>query len=159
MSLPAEVVVFRPHRLRVVVAVATVALLGVTAVGWFGLPLEIRVLFTLSQRLTLLAVLAVLVVVIAAVASSYVRADQQGLRLRNGLRSHAVPWPRVHKILLRPGDPWALLLIKPTDGDFKADMDADKRMVMGIQAHDGPAAVAAVEEIRRRLRLSQSLET
>jgi hypothetical protein len=159
MDSTPDVATFRPRRLRVLVVVATVALVGITAVGWFGLPLEVRLLFTLSQRLTLLAVLAVLVGVIAAVAASYIRADDQGLQLRNGFRTHAVPWARVHKIILRPGDPWALLLIKPATGEFKAELDAEKRMVMGIQAHDGPVAVAAVDEIRRRLQVSRSRGT
>jgi hypothetical protein len=152
-------VVFRPHRLRVIVVISTIALVGITALGWIALPSEIRVLFTLSQRLTLLGVLAVLIAAIAAAASSFVLADDQGLRFRNCFRSHQVPWDRVHKIILRPGDPWALLLIKPADREFGADLDAEKRMVMGIQAHDGPVAVAAVEEIRRRLQLSRSRGT
>ena len=88
-----------------------------------------------------------------ALASSYVRADANGLRIRNGLRVHAVPWGRVHKIILRSGDPWALLLITPADGrPFEADIDAEKRQLMGIQAVDGPFAKAAVNELRVRHR-------
>ncbi len=148
---PTQPVTFRPRRLRVIVVIATIALLAITAVGWFALPGEIRVLFTLSQRLTLLALLAFLVGLIGVAAASYVRADEQGLSFRNGLHSHTIAWDRVHKIILRPGDPWALVLVKPTDRAFTADLDADKRMLLGIQAHDGPVATAAVDELRRRL--------
>jgi hypothetical protein len=89
----------------------------------------------------------------AVLASSYVRADGLGLRIRNGLRVHLVPWERVHKIILRPGDPWAQLLLKPADGQpFVADLDADRRQLMGIQAVDGPLATAAVNELRVRHR-------
>ncbi|HEY5822446.1 MAG TPA: PH domain-containing protein [Propionibacteriaceae bacterium] len=154
--MAADSVVFRPRRLRVIVVVATIALVGISAFGWFALPLHIRVLFSLSQRLTLLAVLAALIGVIAAAASSYVRADAHGLQIRNGVRRHVVPWDRVHKILLRPGDPWAMLLVKPTGEEFKVDLDAEKRMMMGIQAHDGSLAVAAVEELRSRLLTQRS---
>ena len=64
-----------------------------------------------------------------------------------------VPWERVHKIILRPGDPWAQLLLKPADGrPFEADLDADKRQLMGIQTVDGPLATAAVNELRVRHR-------
>jgi hypothetical protein len=64
-----------------------------------------------------------------------------------------MPWERVHKIILRPGDPWAQLLLKPSDGrPFEADLDADKRQLMGIQTVDGPLAVAAVKELRVRHR-------
>ena len=147
--------VFRPRRLRVVVIVASIGLVLVTALGWWALPADIRVLFSLSQRLTLLGLLVTLVGVIGAVASSSVRADADGLRVRNALRTHLVPWSQVHKILLRPGDPWGLLLIKPTGEEFRADLDAEKRMLMGIQAHDGALARSAVDELRRR----QSLNT
>lgn len=136
-----------------IVILATVALCALTAIGWFLLPADVRALFTVSQLLTLLAVLAFLIAVMLALASSYVRADATGLRIRNGLRVHAVPWERVHKIILRPGDPWALLLLRPADGrPFEADLEADKRQMMGIQAVDGQLATAAVNELRVRHR-------
>ena len=153
--MTSDVAVFRPRRLRVVVVAATMGLLLVTALGWWALPAEIRVLFSLSQRLTLLGLLATLVGTIGIVASSSVRADDDGLRVRNGLRTHRVAWSQVHKILLRPGDPWGLLLIKPAGAVFRVDLDAEKRMLMGIQAHDGELARSAVDELRRR----QSLNT
>ena len=136
-----------------IVIIATIALSVLTAIGWFLLPVEVRALFTLSQRLTLLGVLALLIVGMVALASCYVRADANGLRIRNGLRVHAVPWERVHKIILRSGDPWALLLITPADGrPFEAELDAEKRQLMGIQTVDGPLAKAAVNELRGRHR-------
>ena len=151
--LDQSVYVARPHRVRVIAIIATLALCLLTAIGWFLLPAEVRGLFTLSQRLTLLGVLALLVVGMMALASSYVRADASGLRIRNGLRVHAVPWGSVHKIILRPGDPWALLLITPADGrPFQADLDAEKRQLMGIQTVDGLLAKAAVNELRGRHR-------
>ena len=152
-GLDQSVYVARPHRVRVIAIIATFALCLMTAIGWFLLPAEVRALFTLSQRLTLLGVLALLIVGMVALASSYVRADANGLRIRNGLRVHAVPWDRVQKIILRPGDPWALLLITPADGrPFQADLDAEKRQLMGIQTVDGLLAKAAVNELRGRHR-------
>jgi hypothetical protein len=152
-GLDQSVYLARPHRVRVIAIIATLALCLLTAIGWLLLPAEIRALFTLSQRLTLLGVLALLIVGMVALASSYVRADANGLRIRNGLRVHAVPWGRVHKIILRPGDPWALLLITPPDGrPFEAGIDAERRQLMGIQTVDGPFAKAAVNELRGRHR-------
>ena len=61
----------------------------------------------------------------------------------------------MHKFLLRPGDPWAIVLIKPDDRPFEVDLDAEKRQLMGIQAGDGPAAVEAIatlSELHRRYR-------
>ncbi len=143
----------RPHRLRVLAGVAVAALVVSSALFWIAMPAEVRVLFTVSQLLTLLAVVAVLILIIVAAAASYVRADVEGLRFRNGLRTHQVPWARVHKILLRRGDPWAQLLLTPADGSpFEVDLDAEKRQLMGIQAGDGVRAQQAVEELRLRHR-------
>ncbi len=80
-----------------------------------------------------------------------------GLTVRNGFRRHVVPWSRVHKIIMRPADPWALLLLKPIDGrPFEVDLDADKRMLMGIQAGDGASAEEAVTELTARLTRSRA---
>ena len=152
-GLDHSVYIARPHRLRVIAIIASLALCALAAGIWLLLPTEIRVLFTVSQVLTLLGLLAFLIGAMAALAGSYVRADGAGLRIRNALRVHAVPWERVHKIILRPGDPWALLLLKPADGrPFEADLDAERRQLMGIQAVDGPLATAAVDELRVRHR-------
>lgn len=158
---PVTPVVFAPRRLRVVGGVITLVLVALSFYGWFALPRQIRVLFTPSQLLTLLAVLAVLVLVILGVAASSVRADADGLRVRNGLRVHLVPWARVHRILLRPGDAWAFALLLPEDGgagdaEFVPDLDTQKRYLVGIQAHDGEYARSAVAELRRRLAEARS---
>ena len=156
VAAPTDAFVVRPHRLRVIVAVFSVGLVVLTAVGWLALPPESRALFTVSQRLTLIGLLAALIVVIVAAAASYVRADADGLRIRNGFRVHTVPWSRVHKILLRRGDAWGLLLLKPADGSkFEVDIDAEKRQLMGIQRGDGEIATGGVEELRRRMRASR----
>jgi hypothetical protein len=150
-----DVLVFRPKRLRILAFVMSVGLCVLVAVGWFALPLSLRRAFTASQLATLLALLALLLFIMAAIASSYVRADRDGIRLRNGLRSYTVEWSRVHKIMLRPGDPWGLILLKPSDGSaFQVDLDAEKRQLMGIQANDGEASQQAIEALRRKHRNS-----
>lgn len=156
MPAPSSVrpVVFRPRRLRVVGGVIAVALVALTFYGWFALPREIRVLFTFSQLLTLIGFLAALVLVVLAVAASSVRADADGLRVRNGLRVHHVGWSRIHGVVMRPGDAWAFALVKPEgtpDGPYTADLDTQKRFLVGIQAGDGAYAQEAVAELRRRL--------
>ena len=149
--------VIRPRRLRRIAVLLAVALAALTAFGWFALPAEVRVLFTLSQRLTLLGVLAFLVLVMVALAMSVVRADAEGLWFRNGLRTHRVPWDRVHQIILRRGDPWAFVLLTPADGTpFTVDLDAEKRQLMAVQYGDGAAAQIGVEELRRRQRYYRS---
>lgn len=151
---PVVPVVFKPRRLRVVGGVVAVALVALTFYGWFALPREIRVLFTVSQLLTLLGFLGVLVLVVLGVAASSVRADAGGLRVRNGLRVHHVPWARVHRVVMRPGDAWAFALLTPdgvADEGYTADLDTQKRFLVGIQAGDGSYAQQAVLELRRRL--------
>jgi hypothetical protein len=153
----AEPFLARPYRLRILVVISVVALIVLSLTFWIAMPAEIRALFTLSQRLTLVAVLFGLMLGTVATATSYVRADAEGLRFRNGLRTHHVPWGRVHKILLRRGDPWAQLLITPEDGSpFEVDLDAETRQLMGIQAGDGVRAERAVEELRLRHRAYRS---
>ena len=151
---PVVPVVFKPRRLRVVGGVVAVALVALTFYGWFALPREIRVLFTVSQLLTLLGFLGVIVLVVLGVAASSVRADADGLRVRNGLRVHHVPWARVHRVVMRPGDAWAFALLIPdgaADASYTADLDTQKRYLVGIQSGDGAYAREAVCELRRRL--------
>jgi hypothetical protein len=152
-DLDHTIYVARPRRVRMIAIIASIALCVIAAIGWLLLPAEIRTQFPLTHRLALLVILAFPIAIMAILASSYVRADESGLKIRNALRTHLVPWERVHKILLRPGDPWAQLLLKPVDGRlFEADLDADKRQLMGIQAVDGALATAAVNELRVRHR-------
>jgi hypothetical protein len=150
-----EAVVFRPRKLRVVAASASGVLIVVSIAGWTALPLGIRDLFTVSQRVTLLAVLGALVFTLWAISSSYVRADRSGVTIRNGLRTRRVAWNRVQGVLLRPGDPWAMLLVGPDPPSLMTDADAETRQMMGIQRGDGAAAQAAVEELRRRSRATR----
>ena len=149
---PVQPVVFAPRRLRVVGVVIAVALVALSFYGWLALPREIRVLFSFSQLLTLLGVLGALVLVILGVAASSVRADADGLRVRNGLRVHHVPWARVHRVMMRPGDAWAFALLRPEDPhvEWTPDLDTQKRYLVGIQAGDGAYAREAVAELRRR---------
>jgi len=59
------VLVLRPRRLRIAAVVMALVLVAITVLGWLALPREIRVLFTLSQRLTLLSLLGFLLLVMA----------------------------------------------------------------------------------------------
>jgi hypothetical protein len=155
-DLTPEPVVYRPRLLRLVAIVASGSLLVLSFVGWFGLPANLRAQFTPSQIVTLLMILAFIVGFLWALAASYVRADEAGLKFRNGLRTHVIAWADIHRILLRPGDAWALLLIRPDDGPLESDVDAERRHMLGIQAGDGPNAQAAIEDLRNRLAAARS---
>lgn len=143
----------RPRRLRAFATVSGLALCVLYLAGWFALPASLRAEFTDFQVLTLLVFLAAALTVLWALASSSVRADTEGLRVRNALRVHVLPWARVHAIVLRRGDPWAFVLLNPADGSpFTPDLDAEKRALMGIQRNDGERAIREVAELRSLLR-------
>ena len=131
-----------PRTIRIVGAIVCAALVVLVIIGWLTLPTHLRALFTVSQVLTLLAVLVALVGVIGLVACSTVRADRDGVRVRNGLRVHRLGWDRVYRVLFRNGDPWATLLIGNAD-------DPDRVVLLGVQRSDGDRAVRAVAELRR----------
>jgi hypothetical protein len=148
-----SVITYRPRRLVTFSFVSSLCLLGLSLFGWFALPPALRDLFTVSQIVTLLIILFGLIAVLAIIGSSNVRVDDTGLRIRNGLSRHVVSWPQVHKFVFRPGDPWAVVLIKPDAEPFVVDADAERRMLMGIQAGDGAeeAVAALTDRLRRRL--------
>ena len=75
--------------MRIIAIVSSLALCILAAIGWLLLPAEVRALFPLSHRLALLGILAFPIAVMAVLASSYVRADGSGLRIRNALRVYA----------------------------------------------------------------------
>jgi hypothetical protein len=142
-----DAVVFRPRKLIRVSTVACLSLCLLSLFGWYALPPQLRAEFLPSQVATLVVILLFLIGCVVVIASSNVRADASGLRIRNGLGRHEIGWDAVHKFLLRPGDPWGLVLIKPDDRPFEVDLDAEKRQLMGVQAGDGEAAREAIRTL------------
>ena len=65
-------------------------------------------------------------------------ADDRGLRVRNILASHEVPWDVVRAVSFRDGVPWASL-----------DLADDETLaLLAVQALDGERAVTAVRGLR-----------
>lgn len=132
---------------RAVAMISTVVVLGVIAfslVMWFALPASLRGTFTIFQLITLLAVLVVVVVLLGATSASMVDADAEGLRLRNGLRSHTYRWADIRRIDFGPGDPWAFVWLAP-DVDHPEGV---RRLLLGVQRSDGLRAERAVAGLR-----------
>jgi hypothetical protein len=148
-------VVYRSNRLRFFVMVAALGLVALSFVFWVALPANLKAEFTLSQAVTLLIILGLFVFGLLVVGNGVVRADADGLAFRNGLSRHRYPWSRVHQVVMRPGDAWAQVLLIPTDRPVEVAADLDHRMLMGIQKGDGPYAIAAVEDLNRRLKASR----
>lgn len=131
-----------PRRIRIVGTIMSSALVIMVVIGWIAMPENLRATFTPFQVITLLAVLFVIIGLIAGIALSVVRADDEGLTVRNGLRTHRISWSQVLRVSFRDGDPWAALLINSAD-------DPDRLMLMGIQRNDHERADRAVAELRR----------
>jgi hypothetical protein len=134
-SLPLR---FRPLGVRVVGTVCGVLLL-VTLVGvWFALPDDVQHEFTVPQWVTCVAMVLGALAIGHALARCRVDADESGLTLVNGYRTHRMAWSQVVAVHLRPGNPWATLDL--TDGTA--------RSAMGIQGSDGQRAIRQTRQLR-----------
>ena len=73
-----------------------------------------------------------------ALSRCRVDADEGGLTVVNGYRTHRLEWNQVVAVTLRPGNPWALLDLS----------DGTTRSAMGIQGSDGRLAQRQVRQLR-----------
>ncbi len=126
-----------PRVLRRQAVIWSLLLPGAALLGWFTLPVNIRVQFTAFQISTLLFFMAIMLGIVWAVAACWVRGDAEGVTFRNGFRVHRVRWDAVDDIRFWPGDAWAFLELGDVD-----------RALLGIQRTDGEAALADIEDLR-----------
>ena len=142
MSEAGEIVRAHPVRLRRVAVVAAVLIvLAFTAVAVLlrrGSSGE-GVVFGTGDQVAM-GVLGLLVAGgVLLLARPSVTADAAGLRVRNIVASHDVPWEVVREVSFRNGSPWAVLELA----------DDDQLAILAVQAADGDRAVAAVRGLRR----------
>lgn len=130
--------VFRPRGVRIAAWVFSVLLIGTCVVMWFAFPDRVREQFALLERVTTLLFGVAFCVAGYALGRSRVEADDDGVTVVNGLRSHRLAWAQIIAVTLRPGSPWALLDL--SDGSTVA--------AMGIQGSDGDRAVLALRQLR-----------
>jgi hypothetical protein len=152
---PVPSVAYRSNRLRLFVMISALGLVALSFLFWVALPANLKAEFTVSQAVTLLLILGLFVFALLVVGNGVVKADADGLYFRNGLSRHRYPWARIHRIILRPGDAWAQVLLIPTDRPVEVAADLDHRMLMGIQRSDGAYATEAVEDLNRRLTVAR----
>lgn len=116
--------------------------------GWMMLGDEIRTQFTIPQILTLLGFMAIMIGIMMGIGLSYVRVDDEGFHLRNGLRTHHYGWHEVRDVQFNEGDPWAYLVTNHTDEE-----DEQKtHFMLAIQSSEGPRAQEHVAELREAIR-------
>lgn len=124
--------VFRPRRSLLMAGVLSAVLVLASLVGWFAMPANVRELFTVPQVLTLGFFVLFMIGLMLSIGLSYLKADEAGLRFRNGLRTHELPWPEVRGFRFTEHDPWAYVLL---DDDVQ-------RPLLGIQRTDRELAEA-----------------
>ncbi|WP_203337962.1 PH domain-containing protein [Nocardioides limicola] len=132
---------WRPFGVRMAALLVGVGLAVVCAAAWFAFPPEIRAMFTLFQKGTLVVMGAGLFVMGHALVRSKVVATEAGLVVVNGYRTREFAWPQALAVRLPAGAPWAVLDLA----------DGTSCPMMGIQGSDGAQARRAVLELRSLL--------
>jgi hypothetical protein len=130
---------FRPLGVRIAAVAFGVLLFGVTAVIWISFPPHVRESFTPFQRLTVLAMGAGVLVIGHALARCRVDADDEGLVVVNGYRSHRLQWAQVLSVRMLPGNPWVTFDLA----------DGTTLSALGFQGSDGGRAQRQVRTLRR----------
>jgi hypothetical protein len=115
-----------------------VALVATLTAIWLAFPDEVQEQFTPFQKLTVLAMVLGTFVIGHALSRCRVDADERGLTVVNGYRTHRLDWNQIVAVTLRPGNPWALLDLN----------DGTTRSAMGIQGSDGRLAQRQVRQLR-----------
>ena len=130
---------YRPGGTRVVAYGAAVVVLVMAFA--IGAALPENIVFRGAELTTLVVIYLAVVAVLHGIARSYVRATDEGLEIRNGYRTHVVPWAEARGISMRPGAPWPTLV----------HGDDERIMMFALQGTDGPRTKQAVDELVRRI--------
>ena len=136
-----------PRRLRLVTAL--LAALVVTVLTVVAVLLKSSttgvVVFQTSDQVAMVGLGLVLGAAVLAVGRPRVDADADGIRVRNIVGSHTLPWQVVRAVQFDQHSPWVTLLLA----------DDDELSVLAVQAADRERAVHAVEGLRALLAASR----
>ena len=139
---------FRPLGVRVVALALAVALGLITTVIWFQLPADVQASFTVLQRATVGLIALLGLVILHALTRCRVDADEEGLTVVNGYRTHRYQWGQLIAVALRPGNPWAVLDLS----------DGTSQSLVGIQGSDGARAQRQVRRLRALIEAHSAAE-
>jgi hypothetical protein len=132
--------VARPHRVRWFAGIGAVVLFAGFAVAGVFLPdSDTGAKFTASDQVAMFGIGLVLAVGALWFIRPRVRADRDGVEVRNMLGARRFPWSEVKQVSFPDGSPWARLELP----------DDEYVPVLAIQAMDGERAVTAMRELRR----------
>lgn len=136
-----ESVEARPHRVRVVAWIAAVAILAVfTAVGTAltGSTGEGIAVFRPGDQAAMIGLGILGALVALAFTRPRVRADRDGIAVRNVFGDTVLPWSVVREIRFDRGHPWASLELE----------NDDTISLLAVQAADKQRAVTAIQGLR-----------
>ena len=129
----------RPRRITIFASIAAALVIGsMVVIGLLLRDTNEGVTFTVNDQIGLIGIGLVLGAVIMTAARPRLRADQNGMSVRNVFGETFVPWPLVVRVAFPTGAHWAELQMP--DDEVKA--------VMAIQAMDRVRAVTALERLR-----------
>jgi len=132
-----------PHVMRLVCAGLAAAVLAVMVVVAILLTSSSTgvVSFHTSDQVAMIGLGVLLAAGILLLARPRVDADDAGVRVRNILGSHHLPWSAVRSVRFERRSAWATLLL----------VTGEEIAVLAVQSADGERAVAAIEGLRALL--------
>jgi hypothetical protein len=132
-----------PRRLRLITALAAAGLVAAMTVVALLLKSSTTgvVSFHTADQVAMVGLGLAMGAGVLLIGRSRVDADAEGLRVRNVLMNHEVPWSAVRAVRFDEHSPWATLLLT----------NDDELAVSAVQAADGERALAAVRGLRALL--------
>jgi hypothetical protein len=132
-----------PRRLRLITALAAAGLVAVMTVVALLLKSSTTgvVSFHTADQVAMVGLGLAMGAGVLLVGRSRVDADAEGLRVRNVVINHEVPWSAVRAVRFDEHSPWATLLLT----------NDDELAVSAVQAADGERALLAVRGLRALL--------
>lgn len=129
-----------PRRLRIVCAAGAAVVVAVMVVVALALPSTTNTVvnYGLWDQIAMVGLGVLLGAGILLLGRSRVDADADGVRVRNVLGRHELPWSAVEAVRFDRNSSWASLLLA----------NGDELSVLAVQAGDGMRAVRAVEGLR-----------
>jgi hypothetical protein len=124
---------WRPRRARIVPYV----LATVVVISMIVLAVVMPAPWGLGDRIGLVAIGLIVAGVLHMIARSRVTADDEGVTIVNGLRTHEYEWAELLGVSMAEGAPWPTLDLA----------DGSTVPVMGIQSSDGERANRALAEL------------
>lgn len=139
-----------PRRLRLICVLAAAALVAVMTVVAVLLKSSSTgvVAFRTADQVAMIGLGLAMGAAVLWVARPRVDADSSGIRVRNVLGNHELPWSVVRAVRFDRHSPWATLLLS----------NGDELAVLAVQAADKERAVVAVEGLRALLAASRPAE-